>query len=163
MCIDRFGTIRNDSETGDRPGSARCSDGACERGDRLMAPPRLVRLLYGGFFAFNGFNHFSNGEAMSNYAASKGVPAADLLVPFTGGMLLFGGLGVALWRLPRAAAGSIATFLLVTTPMMHDFWAVTEDSKQDEMIQFLKNTSLLGAAFVVLSQAAAETDSSSNA
>ncbi len=110
----------------------------------------LGRLLFGGVFAFTGLNHFLDTEAMSGYAEAKGVPAAGLAVPFTGGMLLFGGLGIVLGVVPTLAAGAIAAFLLVATPLMHDFWAVPEDQQQSEMTHFLKNVSLLGAALLLL-------------
>lgn len=116
-----------------------------------MAPSRLGRLLLGGVFAFNGINHFQSAESLAGYAESKGIPAADLVVPFSGGLLLFGGLGVALWRLPRLATGAIATFLAVATPTMHDFWNAPEEEKQGEMTHFLKNVALLGAALSLLS------------
>jgi len=113
----------------------------------------LARVLFGAILAFNGLNHFLNAESMSGYAEMKGVPAASLAVPFTGGMLLFGGLGIALGAFPLLAAGAIAAFLVVTTPLMHDFWAVPEDQQQDEMTAFLKNVAMLGGALVFLALA----------
>jgi uncharacterized membrane protein YphA (DoxX/SURF4 family) len=41
-------------------------------------------------------------------------------------------------------------FLLVAAVTMHDFWAVPGDQQQDEMVNFLKNVELAGAALVVL-------------
>ncbi|TQQ83266.1 DoxX family protein [Halonotius terrestris] len=110
----------------------------------------LGRLLFGGVLAFNGLNHFLDADAMAGYAGAKGVPAPGLMVPFTGGILLFGGLGVAAGVLPSLAAGALIVFLVVTTPLMHDFWAVPEDQKQGEMVNFLKNVALTGAALALL-------------
>lgn len=110
----------------------------------------VARVLFGGLLAFQGLNHFQNADAMSGYAQSKGVPAARTSVLFSGGMLIFGGLGIVLGVFPSIAAGAIAVFLLVTTPMMHDFWAVPEDQQQDEMTSFIKNVELLGASVVFL-------------
>jgi len=106
----------------------------------------IARVLFGATLAFMGFNHFANAEAMSGYAAAKGVPAAGLAVPFTGGMLIFGGLGILLGAFPTLAAGAVAVFLIVTTPVMHDFWAAPEDQQQDEMTAFLKNVAMLAFA-----------------
>ena len=110
----------------------------------------VARILFGGLLAFQGLNHFQNAGAMSGYAQSKGVPAARANVLFSGGMLIFGGLGIVLGVFPAIAAGAIAVFLLVTTPMMHDFWAVPEDQQQGEMTNFIKNVELLGASLVFL-------------
>lgn len=116
----------------------------------------LARILFGGVIAFFGLNHFMNAEEMIGYAEFKGVPAASLAVPFTGGMLLFGGVGIAAGVAPAVAAGAVIGFLLVTTPLMHDFWAVDADQQQDEMINFLKNVGLLGAALGFLALAAVQ-------
>lgn len=114
----------------------------------------LGRILFGGVVAFMGLNHFANAEMMSGYAGAKGIPAAGLAVPFTGGMLLFAGLGIALGVFPMLAAGALALFLVVTTPAMHNFWAVPEDQQQSEMTNFLKNVTMLGGALVFLALSA---------
>jgi uncharacterized membrane protein YphA (DoxX/SURF4 family) len=110
----------------------------------------LGRLLFGLVMAFNGLNHFMNADEMSGYAGAKGVPVPTVSVTFTGGMLLFGGLGIAAGVYPILSAGAIAVFLLVTTPVMHDFWAVPEEDQQSEITNFLKNVSLLGVTLVFL-------------
>jgi len=108
----------------------------------------LGRVLFGLVLAFNGLNHFMMADGLAGYADAKGIPAAGFMVPFTGGLLLFGGLGVAAGVVPTLAAGALIVFLVVTTPVMHDFWAVPEDQQQSEMTNFLKNVALLGGALV---------------
>jgi uncharacterized membrane protein YphA (DoxX/SURF4 family) len=110
----------------------------------------LGRLLFGGVFAYNGLNHFLDAESMVGYAGAKGVPAPGLMIPISGGVLLFGGLGIAAGVLPTLAAGALIGFLLVTTPVMHDFWAVPEEQQQGELINFLKNVAMTGAALALL-------------
>lgn len=116
----------------------------------------LGRLILGFVFAFTGLNHFLDAESMIGYAEMKGVPAAHLAVPLSGGMLIFGGLGVALGILPMVAAGALAVFLLVTTPLMHDFWNVSEEEVQNEMTHFLKNAALFAATVALLAIAPAD-------
>jgi uncharacterized membrane protein YphA (DoxX/SURF4 family) len=108
------------------------------------------RLLFGGVLAFAGLNHFLNGEEMSEYATAKGVPAPGFGVAASGAMLVLGGVGILLGAYPVIAAGMIATFFIVVTPMMHDFWAAPEAEVEDELTNFLKNAELLGAALVFL-------------
>ena len=110
----------------------------------------LGRVLFGTILAFMGMNHFMNVDGMSGYADAKGLPAPRFSVLFSGGMLLFGGLGIAVGVYPALSAGAIALFLLVATPTMHDFWAVPEEQQQSEMTNFLKNVALLGGALVFL-------------
>lgn len=112
---------------------------------------RLARLLYGGVLAFMAIDNFRNLEDMTQYAESKDAPMAETTVPAISGTLLFGGLGIAFWKVPRLAAGAVATFFVAITPTMHDFWNEDDDQqKQQQQIHFLKNIALLGAALAFL-------------
>lgn len=114
----------------------------------------LVRVLFGAVLAFMGLNHFMDTDAMAGYADAKGVPAPKLSVLFSGGMLLFGGLGIALGAFPVLAAGALATFFVVATPKMHDFW--NAEDTQGEMTHFLKNVALLGGSLGFLALGGAD-------
>ncbi|WP_255167850.1 DoxX family protein [Natrononativus amylolyticus] len=112
---------------------------------------RLGRALFGGILAFNAIDNFRNLEGRIAYAEAKGAPAPDLTVPAVSGSLLAGGIGIVLWRAPMAAAAAVIGFLAGITPVMHDFWNVDDDEQQQqELIHFLKNTALLGAAIAFL-------------
>ena len=108
------------------------------------------RLLFGGFLAFQGLNHFMNTDEMAGYARSKGVPAPRFGVIASGILLLLGGLGIILGVYPIIAAGILAVFFVLVTPVMHDFWAAPEAEQQNEMVDFIKNVELLGASLVFL-------------
>ncbi|WP_410764775.1 DoxX family protein [Haloferax sp. DFSO60] len=110
----------------------------------------LARVLFGAVIAFMGLNHFMNVDQMTGYAEMKGLPAPRLGVVFSGGMLVFGGLGIAIGAFPTLAAGAVALFMLVSTPLFHDFWAVPEDQQQSEMTNFLKNVVILGGSLTFL-------------
>ena len=116
----------------------------------------IARVLFGGLMVFMGINHFLDAESMAGYAEMKGVPAPALLVALSGGLLVAAGAGIALGAYPVLAAGALVVFLLVATPMMHDFWAVPEDQKQSEMTSFLKNVQLIAASLAFLGLAAVE-------
>jgi uncharacterized membrane protein YphA (DoxX/SURF4 family) len=119
------------------------------------SPFRPGRALFGGVLAFMALDNLRNLQGRTQYAKSKGAPAPEWTVPANSLGLLLGGLGVALWRLPRASAIAVAGFFLSVTPMMHDFWNAEDDEqKQQEMTQFLKNSALLGAALTFLNLAA---------
>ena len=108
------------------------------------------RVLFGGLLVFQGLNHFTNTEAMTGYAQAKGLPAPGFSVVASGVVLALGGLGIIAGVFPAIAAGAVALFLLVAAVTMHDFWAVPDEQAQDEMVQFLKNVELAGAALVFL-------------
>lgn len=112
---------------------------------------RAGRILFGGILAFNALDNLRNLEGRIAYAESKNAPAPNVSVPAISGGLLLGGIGVALWRVPSAAAAAVAGFLASITPVMHDFWNHDDpEQKQQEAIHFLKNTALFGAALAFL-------------
>jgi uncharacterized membrane protein YphA (DoxX/SURF4 family) len=107
------------------------------------------RVLFGGVLAFTGLNHFTQTEQMAGYAEYKGLPAPTFSVLASGALLVLGGLGVIVGVFPVVAAIALAAFLLVSAVVMHDFWAVPDDQRQDEVNSFLKNVSLAGGSLVV--------------
>jgi uncharacterized membrane protein YphA (DoxX/SURF4 family) len=111
------------------------------------------RALFGGFFAYNGVNHFQHKKMMTQYAESKGVPAAaaEAAIPVTGAMLLAGGLSVMAGVRPRQGLATIVGFLIPVTLQMHRFWEASDpQQRQNEMIHFCKNLALVGAALMLL-------------
>jgi putative oxidoreductase len=108
------------------------------------------RALYGGFFLFNGINHFLKRDTMTAYASSKGVTNADVAVLGTGALLLGGGLSLVTGWQPKIGTAMIAAFLAGVTPRMHNFWSVNDESaRMAEFVNFTKNVALLGAAAFV--------------
>ena len=51
----------------------------------------LGRLIFGGFFLYNGANHFLMNATFVQYAAAKGVPMPEAAVIVAGVLILAGG------------------------------------------------------------------------
>jgi putative oxidoreductase len=111
----------------------------------------LGRAILGGYFLYNGINHFKALDQYASYAESKGVPMPKAAVAATGGLLVGGGVSLLTGIKPKLGAGMIETFLLGVTPQMHAFWAVDDSERQAEQINFMKNMALVGAALVTSS------------
>jgi putative oxidoreductase len=108
----------------------------------------LGRLLFVLIFLMSGPRHFM-GQTIA-YAASQGVPLASIAVPFSGLLALAGGLSILLGYRARIGAWLIVLFLVGVTPMLHNFWAVTDPMMyQMQMVMFMKNVSMLGGALVI--------------
>ncbi|NIC00514.1 DoxX family membrane protein [Halobacterium sp. R2-5] len=121
--------------------------------DTDSKPPLLSRLLFASGLVTLALRNLNDLEGRIAYADAKGVPFAERLVPAASGLLLGGSLGIGLWKLPRLAAGSVAAFLVGVTPLMHDFWAADEESRDEEVTSFLQNVTLLGAAVAFYNRA----------
>ncbi|MFQ3285266.1 MAG: putative oxidoreductase [Natronomonas sp.] len=119
-------------------------------------PSLLGRVLFAGGLAALAIRNLTNLEGRVAYADAKGVPAADRLVPAATGLLLGGSLGIGTWTFPRLSGSSVAAFFIGVTPLMHDFWAVDDDARDQELTSFLQNVTLLGAAIVFIRWAAGE-------
>ena len=121
--------------------------------DDGATPSRLGRLLLGLGLALQASEDFRDMEDTIEYADSADVPLPELAAPFASGMMLVGGIGVALWRFPRIATGATAAFLAVVTPTMHDFWNAEEGSGSGERLAFFGNMAMLGGVLVFLREA----------
>jgi putative oxidoreductase len=105
----------------------------------------IGRILVAVIFLMSAMNHLFKVGTMSAYAKSKGVPAPSLAVAGSGVLILLGALSILLGFHPTIGALLMAIFLLGVTFGMHNFWAVQDpQARQVEMINFLKNTALLG-------------------
>ncbi|MGH9159749.1 MAG: DoxX family membrane protein [Vicinamibacteraceae bacterium] len=133
-----------------------------ERRFRLLPAPSEGRLnatllgagraVFGGFFLYNGINHFLNCGQLAAYARSKQVPMPRMAVLGSGALLLAGGLSLLTGVRPRIGASLIGTFLAGVSPHMHAFWNIADDEQRGpEMINFTKNMALLGGACLAAS------------
>ena len=111
----------------------------------------LGRAIFGGYFLYNGINHFVNEEMMSQYAAAKGTVAPDAAVTASGAMLVGGGLSILAGLKPRQGLAAIIGFLIPVSLQMHRFWDEQDPQKRmAETINFGKNMALVGAALMML-------------
>lgn len=109
----------------------------------------IGRVLFSLIFLMSGFGHLTQTDALSQYAASKGVPAPKAATLVSGLMILAGGLSILLGVYMEIGAWLIVFFLLPTSFMIHNFWKVEDPmQKQVEQAMFMKNLSMMGAALV---------------
>jgi uncharacterized membrane protein YphA (DoxX/SURF4 family) len=111
----------------------------------------IGRLMFGGFFLYNGINHLKERKSLAQYAEGKNVPIADAAVAATGVVLIAGGASILLGIKPKLGTAAIAGFLAGVSHVMHDFWRINEpNQRMNEMINFSKNMALLGSALALM-------------
>ncbi len=85
------------------------------------------------------------------YMASEGVPMSKVML---GGAIVFliaGSLSVAAGFKARIGATLLLVFLLLATYFFHDYWTQEDPmAKQEQMIHFMKNVSMMGALLLVI-------------
>ena len=112
-------------------------------------PHLLGRAIFGGYFLYNGINHFVQRKSLAGYAESKGVAKPDLAVELSGALAIAGGLSLLSGYRPKIGSALITAFLAGVSPQMHAFWKESDPQRrQGELVNFLKNFALVGAAML---------------
>ena len=108
----------------------------------------LGRFLFAAIFIASAPMHFS--QKVIGMAASHGVPLAQIAVPASGLLALAGGLSILLGYRAKLGAWALVVFLLPTTLMLHQFWAVVDrEAMTLQLTMFMKNLSLMGGALLI--------------
>jgi uncharacterized membrane protein YphA (DoxX/SURF4 family) len=114
----------------------------------------IGRIIFGGYFIYNAYNHFKNAGHLAGYAGMKGVPAPKAGVITSGVLFLLGGLSIVLGTHMVLGMWFLIIALIPITFMMHGFWKEKETmARMNERIGFLKNLALIGALLIMISMA----------
>jgi putative oxidoreductase len=95
----------------------------------------------------NKIPHF--GEVVS-IMESAGVPAPQILLPGAIVFLLVGSVSVILGYKARLGAALLFVFLVLASYYFHAFWKKEGQEQQEQMIQFMKNLSMMGAMLFIM-------------
>jgi len=92
--------------------------------------------------------HFT--QRAIRYAASVGLPLADVLVPLSGIIATVGGVGILIGYRAKVGAWLVVLFLVPVTLIMHRFWGLSDPLLAEmQQINFMKNLALLGGALLI--------------
>jgi putative oxidoreductase len=99
----------------------------------------------------NKIPHFSD---VARIMESAGVPAPQFLLAGAIVFLVVGSLSVILGYRARFGAALLLTFLVLASYYFHPFWKLQGPAQQEQMIQFMKNLSMMGAMLFVVANGA---------
>jgi uncharacterized membrane protein YphA (DoxX/SURF4 family) len=103
--------------------------------------------IYGGYQAAT-----SPGNRVKS-VEKVGLPRPEELVRANGAAMVLGGAMLALGIKPKLAAFLLSLCLIPTTLVGHQFWEQeSEQAKSAQLVQFFKNTSMLGALVLIISE-----------
>ncbi|MFC3324134.1 DoxX family protein [Mesorhizobium cantuariense] len=112
----------------------------------------LGRLLLGGAFVFAGLRNIQNEAFLTGLMAARGVPQARLVLwlgivlQVAAGVLVIAGLWTAI------AAAVLLLFLIVATPMFHNFWDHQGPDRASRINGFVGNVALSGGFLTLIAQ-----------
>ena len=119
---------------------------------RTMSPALaalLGRLLLSAIFLLSAAAMLMDWSHTTDYMAAKGMVATPFFLACAIGLEIFGGLSVLLGLFTRFGAAALILFLIVATPIFHDFWAQEGMARVDQMQHFMKNTAIVGGALIL--------------
>lgn len=112
----------------------------------------LARLMIATIFLLSAVgNKLPNFSGVVDYMAAAGVPLPSLMLTGAIVFLVVGGLSVLLGFHARIGASLLLVFLLLATYYFHAFWAFEGQERELQMIQFMKNLSLMGTMLFLVS------------
>lgn len=118
----------------------------------LTAP--LGRLLLSAIFCMSGVNKVLHWSKTSEQMQAEGMVWVPLFLALAILFELAGGLSVLLGVRARLGALVLIVFLVPVTAIFHDFWQYEGQAQMQQMIQFTKNSAILGGLLLVVTHGA---------
>jgi putative oxidoreductase len=113
-------------------------------GSGTSAVPLVGRILTSVVFLGSGFSKVAMFSAMTGFMVAKHLPLPAVSLGIAAAIEIFGGLAVLLGFRARYAAWVLFLYLIPTTVIFHNFWAMTGPEQMDNQIHFLKNLAIMG-------------------
>jgi len=110
----------------------------------------IGRILLSILFIESGFGKIGGFEGTAGYITSRGLPLPQVLTFIAILIELGGGLLILLGWKTRWVALILIVFMIVITPIFHNFWSATAAAAMEQRINFMKNISILGGIFLLL-------------
>jgi putative oxidoreductase len=115
----------------------------------------LSRLMIATIFLMSAVgNKIPKFNDVAGYMASEGVPVPKAALAGAIVFLIVGSLSVIAGFKVRFGAGLLLVFLVLATYCFHDFWNFQGQEQQMQMIQFMKNLSLMGTMVFLMANGA---------
>ena len=130
---------------------------AADRTMTVAARPATAlvgRILLATIFILSGIQKVAAYEDTLGYMQAQGLPWASGLLVLAAIAEIGGGLAILTGFLTRIGALGLIVFLLVTSLVFHDFWNLTGPERQMQMVNFLKNLSIMGGLLLLVAYGA---------
>src|SRR5690606_29353940 len=106
--------------------------------------PLLARVLLSAIFVMSGISKIMDWSGTAQWMQAQGMVAIPFFLAGAIVLEIGGGLMVLLGFKARLGAILLIGFLIPTTLIFHNFWAYAGETQQTEMINFMKNSAILG-------------------
>lgn len=110
----------------------------------------LGRALLASIFVYSGFGKITAFQDTVGYIAGAGLPMAQVLAAGAIIVEFVGGLALLIGFRARWAALAFVVFLIIITPIFHNFWSAPEAEAMSQQINFIKNIAIIGGMLMVV-------------
>lgn len=123
-----------------------------------MAPPPnsivslMGRILLSAIFILSGISKIPAFSGIAGALGSKGFPLPSVAAAIAIAIELLGGLAILTGFHTRIASWIVFLYLIPTTLMFHNFWALQGAARIDNQIHFLKNLAIMGGLLILAAQ-----------
>ena len=115
----------------------------------------VSRLMIAAIFLMSAVgNKIPKFNDVVGYMAAEGVPLPNVALVGAIVVLIIGSLSVIAGFRIRIGTGLLLAFLVLATYFFHDFWKFEGQERQLQMIQFMKNLSLMGTLLFLMANGA---------
>jgi putative oxidoreductase len=108
-----------------------------------------ARLALAALFVPSGFAKIAGFTGLAGYIASKGVPLPELCAAIAIAAELGLGLLLLFGYQTRWAALGLGIFVIVITPIFHNYWGVPPEQVTMQKLMFFKNVAIAGALLLL--------------
>lgn len=117
----------------------------------IKIAPILISIL----FIMAGIHKLTNVETMVGYMQSHGIPFAPQLLIVAALANLIGAALLISGRHVKLAAYGLFLYLLIVNFTLHDFWTMDAEVHTRELLNFIKNLSIMGGLLMTAAHATA--------
>lgn len=104
----------------------------------------IGRILVAYLFVPAGWAKVTGFAGTVGYITSKGLPAPEVLAVLSAAAEIALGLLILIGWQTRWAALGLALYVLILTPIFHNYWAVPQAQQMMQKISFDKNLAIIG-------------------
>lgn len=125
---------------------------------RVAPRPTMMlvgRIALGAIFLLSGIAKLADQQGTLQHMEQAGIPAPHLMLFIAAFAEIFGAAALMTGFLARLGALGLVVYLAITTLVFHHFWTMEGDEAKTQMVNFMKNLSIIGG-LLVLSAAGAQ-------
>jgi len=111
----------------------------------------IARILLSGIFLISLFSKITGLEGTIQFMTAKGIPLPSLLIWGAIATELAGALALITGYKIKEAGLLLALYLVPTTLIFHNFWAMEGQQFQMQLMAFMKNVSIMGGLLLLTS------------